>query len=89
MSGYDQNFWEERWSQVLREHSDRVAQRPPNAHLTAELGDLRPERALDAGCGHGSDTLWSQSASTGPKPISEPGTLSGTNTTLSYVSTFT
>jgi len=30
----------------------------PNAHLTAEVGDLRPGRALDAGCGHGSDTLW-------------------------------
>ena len=29
-----------------------------HAHLTAEVGDLRPGRALDAGCGHGSDTLW-------------------------------
>jgi 2-polyprenyl-3-methyl-5-hydroxy-6-metoxy-1,4-benzoquinol methylase len=26
--------------------------------MTAEVGDLRPGRALDAGCGHGSDTLW-------------------------------
>src|SRR5512133_1044695 len=58
MSEYDQHFWEQRWSQALREHGDRVAQRPPNAHLTAELGELRPGRALDAGCGHGSDTLW-------------------------------
>ena len=58
MSEYDRNFWEERWSQALREHGDRVARRPPNAHLTAELGDLRPGRALDAGCGHGSDTFW-------------------------------
>ena len=58
MSEYDRNFWEERWSQALREHGDRVAQRPPNAHLTAEVGDLRPGRALDAGCGHGSDALW-------------------------------
>ena len=55
---YDRNFWEERWSQALREHGDRVAQRPPNAHLTAELGELHRGRALDAGCGHGSDTLW-------------------------------
>jgi 2-polyprenyl-3-methyl-5-hydroxy-6-metoxy-1,4-benzoquinol methylase len=55
---YDRNFWEERWSQALREHGDRVAQRPPNAHLTAEVDELRPGRALDAGCGHGSDALW-------------------------------
>ena len=31
---------------------------PPNAHLIAEVGDLRPGRALDAGCGQGSDTFW-------------------------------
>ena len=55
---YDQDFWEARWSQALREHGDRVAQRPPNVQLTAEVGDLHPGRALDAGCGHGSDTLW-------------------------------
>jgi SAM-dependent methyltransferase len=58
LSRYDRSSWEERWSQALREHGERVAQRPPNAHLTAELGDLRPGRALDAGCGHGSDALW-------------------------------
>jgi 2-polyprenyl-3-methyl-5-hydroxy-6-metoxy-1,4-benzoquinol methylase len=58
MSEYDRNFWEERWSQALRQHGDRVAQRPPNAQLAAEVGDLLPGRALDAGCGHGSDTLW-------------------------------
>ena len=55
---FDRSFWEERWSQVLREHADRVADRPPNAHLSAEVGNLRPGFALDAGCGHGSDTLW-------------------------------
>jgi 2-polyprenyl-3-methyl-5-hydroxy-6-metoxy-1,4-benzoquinol methylase len=55
---YDRSSWERRWSQALREHGDRVAQRPPNAHLTAAVAELRPGRALDAGCGHGSDTLW-------------------------------
>jgi 2-polyprenyl-3-methyl-5-hydroxy-6-metoxy-1,4-benzoquinol methylase len=55
---YDRNFWEERWSQVLREHADQVAHRLPNAHLIAEVENLRPGLALDAGCGHGSDTLW-------------------------------
>jgi len=58
MSEHDRTAWEERWSQALREHGDRVAQRPPNAHLTAEVADLRPGRALDAGCGHGPDALW-------------------------------
>jgi 2-polyprenyl-3-methyl-5-hydroxy-6-metoxy-1,4-benzoquinol methylase len=58
MTMFDRTFWEERWSQALREHGDSIAQRPPNAHLTAEVGDLRPGRALDAGCGHGSDALW-------------------------------
>jgi 2-polyprenyl-3-methyl-5-hydroxy-6-metoxy-1,4-benzoquinol methylase len=58
MSASDRSFWEERWSQALSEHADRVAQRPPNAHLTAGTGGLRPGLALDAGCGHGSDALW-------------------------------
>jgi SAM-dependent methyltransferase len=56
--GYDQNFWEQLWSRTLRERADDVVRRPPNAHLTAEAEGLRPGRALDAGCGHGSDTLW-------------------------------
>ena len=55
---YDQDFWEQLWSRTLRERAGDVARRPPNAHLTAEVGGLRPGLALDAGCGHGSDTLW-------------------------------
>ena len=46
MSEYDRDFWEQRWSQALRAHGERVAQRPPNAHLTAEIGELRPGRAI-------------------------------------------
>ena len=56
--GYDRDFWEQRWSRALREHGERIAQMPPNASLTAEVADLTPGRALDAGCGHGSDALW-------------------------------
>jgi SAM-dependent methyltransferase len=55
---YDRDFWEQLWSRTLRERGDDVRRRPPNAHLTAEVNCLRPGLALDAGCGHGSDTLW-------------------------------
>jgi SAM-dependent methyltransferase len=55
---YDRTFWERRWSEVLREHGDQVAQRPPSSLLVACAEELPPGRALDAGCGHGSETLW-------------------------------
>jgi 2-polyprenyl-3-methyl-5-hydroxy-6-metoxy-1,4-benzoquinol methylase len=55
---FDRRFWEDRWSQVLRDHSDQVARRPPNEWLISEVAHLQPRLALDAGCGHGSDTLW-------------------------------
>ena len=58
MPTFDQDFWEQLWSTTLREHGDKVARRPPNAHLMAEAASLPPRRALDAGCGHGADTLW-------------------------------
>ncbi len=58
MTTYDQSFWEQLWSKTLREHAGKVAQRPPNAHLVGEMVNLHPGRALDAGCGHGADTLW-------------------------------
>jgi len=55
---FDQDFWEQLWSKTLREHADKVGRRPPNAQLMAEAADLAPGRALDAGCGHGAETLW-------------------------------
>ena len=57
-TSFDRDFWDQLWSRTLRERADAVADRPPNAHLTAEVEDLRPGRAVDAGCGHGSDTIW-------------------------------
>lgn len=54
----DRDAWERRWEQVLREHRDKVAGRPPNAHLVGEVRDLAPGRALDAGCGHGAEAIW-------------------------------
>jgi 2-polyprenyl-3-methyl-5-hydroxy-6-metoxy-1,4-benzoquinol methylase len=58
VTDYGRSSWEARWSRALREHGDRLAARPPNAHLVADLADLRPGRALDAGCGHGAESLW-------------------------------
>ncbi len=58
MPSFDRSSWDERWSQVLRDHADVVAHRPPNLHLTSEVANHRPGYALDAGCGHGSETLW-------------------------------
>ena len=55
---YDRTFWEGRWSQALRENAHAVARRPPNAHLLAEVADLRPGVALDAGAGRGAESLW-------------------------------
>jgi SAM-dependent methyltransferase len=55
---YDRAYWEQLWARTLREHPDKVAQRPPNPHLVAAVASLRPGRSLDAGCGHGAETLW-------------------------------
>lgn len=55
---YDRAYWEQLWEKTLREHADKVAQRPPNARLVAAVESLQPGRALDAGCGHGAETLW-------------------------------
>lgn len=55
---FDQQSWEPRWTQALREHGDAAASRPPNLHLVGEARDLKPGLALDAGCGHGAETLW-------------------------------
>lgn len=55
---YDQSFWEQLWARTLREHPDKVMRRPPNARLVAEFANHQPGRALDAGCGHGAETLW-------------------------------
>ena len=55
---YDRAYWEQLWAKTLREHPDKVAQRPPNAHLVAAVSGVRPGRSLDAGCGHGAETLW-------------------------------
>jgi SAM-dependent methyltransferase len=55
---FDRDSWDRRWSEALRDGTRAVARRPPNAYLLAEAADLRPGLALDAGAGHGAETLW-------------------------------
>jgi SAM-dependent methyltransferase len=55
---FDRDSWERRWAKAMRENPEMLASRPPNAYLLAEIGDLRPGLALDAGCGHGSEAIW-------------------------------
>jgi SAM-dependent methyltransferase len=55
---FDRDSWERRWSEALRAGAHAVARRPPNAYLLAEAAGLRPGSALDAGAGHGAETLW-------------------------------
>ena len=55
---FDRSSWERRWAQALRESPEKLASRPPNAHLLSEVADLPPGLALDAGCGHGSEAIW-------------------------------
>jgi 2-polyprenyl-3-methyl-5-hydroxy-6-metoxy-1,4-benzoquinol methylase len=56
MSKYDQSFWEERWSQALAEHTGEL--RAPSSHLTDVFASVPPGVALDAGCGHGAESIW-------------------------------
>ena len=54
----DRASWDRRWTQVSREHPDKLAKRRASAHLLTETAHLHPGRALDAGCGHGAEALW-------------------------------
>lgn len=55
--GLGRDGWEQRWRQALATHGDAVAAMPPSRYLLEVLDDLRPGRALDAGSGHGAETL--------------------------------
>ena len=54
----DRASWDRRWTQVSREHPDKLAKRRASAHLLTETAHLHPGRALDAGRGHGAEALW-------------------------------
>lgn len=52
-SPFTQEFWDERYGSA-----DRIWSGKPNAQLVAQVADLPPGRALDAGCGEGADAIW-------------------------------
>lgn len=52
MSAFDSQWWESHYQE------NAPAQSLPNSHLAAELTELTPTTALDAGCGNGSDAVW-------------------------------
>jgi SAM-dependent methyltransferase len=54
----DREAWERQWAEVLAEHGEAIAGKPPHERLVATAEDLPPGRALDAGCGHGAEALW-------------------------------
>jgi ubiquinone/menaquinone biosynthesis C-methylase UbiE len=57
-SELDQSYWDGRWQQVYRTRQAIADSREPNPQLRAEVNALPPGRALDAGCGNGSDAIW-------------------------------
>ncbi len=50
---FDEDFWEHRYRSHEAVWSGRA-----NPQLVAEVNDVAPGRALDAGCGEGADALW-------------------------------
>jgi thioredoxin reductase len=54
---YDREHGETAWNQRYREHR-RTGSGEPNAAVVAELANLPPGTAFDAGAGEGGDALW-------------------------------
>jgi SAM-dependent methyltransferase len=50
---FDRDYWEERYRSAHKLWSGN-----PNPNLVAEVSELTPGRALDAGAGEGADAIW-------------------------------
>lgn len=56
--GFDRDYWEEHWRRGPRGDPGSMGRNPPSPYLAAEVGDLTPGTALDAGCGAGAEAIW-------------------------------
>ncbi len=50
---FDEEYWEDRYRSHATAHTA-----PPTPQLIAEVGELEPGTALEAGCGEGADAVW-------------------------------
>ena len=55
---FDKDFWEGRWAPDSTGGPASMSENPPHPYLAAELRDLGPGAALDAGCGAGAEAVW-------------------------------
>jgi SAM-dependent methyltransferase len=58
MAEFDKADWERHWQQGPGAGPASMSGSTPNPYLAAELGDLAPGTALDAGCGAGAEAIW-------------------------------
>lgn len=52
---FDDEYWDRIWT---GERAVSMATSEPNPHLVAEIGDVPPGTAIDAGCGAGAESTW-------------------------------
>lgn len=57
---FGKDFWEALWTKMLLKHCDKLANKKPKDFFLKQLAGISssPGRALDAGCGHGTESLW-------------------------------
>ena len=54
---FDRNYWDTHYARGAAGSADGH-RLPPNPYLVAEVGDLTPGTALEAGCGEGVEAIW-------------------------------
>ncbi len=52
---FDNDFWDQIWT---GDRAAAMSTSAPNPHLQAQIGDLPPGSAIDAGCGAGAEAIW-------------------------------